>query len=364
MRFTINRSDFADSIKWVASALDKRPPSPVMGGIRITASEDVVTVAAWNFTAAHSSRLSATVADPGDLLIPGAALALIVGSLKTETLTLNSNEDGTEVVIAAGASKFAIRTLPVSEYMAAPPTSDPIGYVSGAGLAEVVKATEWAAADDMIVEDLVQVHVEAIDDTLTLVASDRFVFAFDSLAYKGEPFTVGLLPDMLTAAVSGLSRDANVGIGFDAGMVTLHGSDRTVSMRTVDKDFMAGRNWQDFVGKISTPNTVQLDARDLADAVKRVGALADENAAVNFRSEGEQIGLSAAGQKGSASDAIPAHVDGEKFDSAFAPRILTSALAIFSGQVNLGYSTPTGPMRISCDAQPNRTAIVMPRRLV
>lgn len=357
MKFTIDRRELADSLKWVTSALAKRPNTPAMGGVRVTVAEDAVTLTAWDYTAAHTARLSTIGAEPGEILVPGSTLAQLVAAMRGRDVSLA--DEGADLTVKCGASSYKLRTLPLGDFTAPPKPPKQIGSVSGAALAEVVDAVEWAAARDDIYPALMQVRLEADGDTLTAIATDRFMFAVDKCAYDGAELEAGVMAGMLVAAVRGLAGETSLGIGLSDSLLSIIGTERTVSLRLVAEKFIT---WRSVVG-IDLPETLTINAGEFADAAKRVASLAEKEQPVAVVLAEDAITLSAHGEAGEGYDVL----DGTStaaHEANFDATRLVKSLSVFDGAIQAHFALvhPPKPWIFDSPTNPGRLTLVMPRR--
>jgi DNA polymerase-3 subunit beta len=360
MKITLDRRELAETLKWVTAALDKRPATLAMGGVRISVTETDVTLTAWDYAAAHSARINVAGAEPGELLVPGATLSAIVGAMRGKDVVLA--ESGNQLEVACGSSTYRLQLLPLGDYMAPPAPPAQIGTVSGPSLAGAVAAVEWAAARDSMIGSIFQIHMEVVGDSLVVAATNRFVFGVDSCAYEGERFIAGIQPSMLTGAIAGVADEPVVGIGLSDSLLSLIGESRTVSLRLVSDPFV---DWRAALN-VNLPEQLKVDAGELADAGRRVAALAAKDAAVRVTLTAEDVTLSASSEAGEGHDLIEG-VATTPYEFGFNPSYLAAALKHFDGEVVIAYSADAErarPWRIESPTLPGRTSIVMPKRVL
>lgn len=358
MKIQLDRKELAETLRWVASALDKRPSSPAMCGVRITVTETEATFTAWGYTAAHSATLYAPGAEPGEVLAPGSSLSSLVAAMRGRDVTLA--ESGQALEIVSGASTYRLRLLPLSDYSAPPaPPEKPIGAVSGPALAEAVGAVEWAAARNELLSNLFQIHMEADGDALVFAATNRFIFGVDACGYSGEPFTAGVQPSMLASAVAGLAGEAEVGIGLSDSLLSLIGASRTVSLRLVADEFVKWRA----VMEAPLPERLTIDAGELADAGRRVASLAADQAPVIVTVVTGAVALTASGETGEGCDVLVGEAT-SPVETGFNAAYLAAALKHFGGQVEIQYADKGKPWRITSPTLPSRVSVVMSKRVV
>src|SRR5690242_2739192 len=107
MKIRAERAALAEALGWVARALPKNPPMPVLAGVRVSASEGVVRLSAFDYETQHTAAIEATVGDDGECVVPGLFLRdAIAGGRGAEVdLVL----DGNQLEIASGRSTYRAR---------------------------------------------------------------------------------------------------------------------------------------------------------------------------------------------------------------------------------------------------------------
>ena len=75
MKVTTEPGALAAAVKFAARALTARAAYPILGGLKITADDGGVEVAAFDHETSARARIAAEVGEPGTVLAPGRLLA-------------------------------------------------------------------------------------------------------------------------------------------------------------------------------------------------------------------------------------------------------------------------------------------------
>ena len=94
MKVSTEPGALAAAVKFAARALTARAAYPILGGLKITADDSGVEVAAFDHETSARARIDADVGEPGTVLAPGRLLAEIVGLLPRQAAELAAGEGG------------------------------------------------------------------------------------------------------------------------------------------------------------------------------------------------------------------------------------------------------------------------------
>ena len=88
MKVTTEPGALATAVKFAARALTARAAYPILGGLKITANDNGVEVAAFDYQTSARARIAAEVGEPGTVLAPGRLLAGIAAALPRQPAEL------------------------------------------------------------------------------------------------------------------------------------------------------------------------------------------------------------------------------------------------------------------------------------
>jgi DNA polymerase-3 subunit beta len=382
MKFRVERDEFTDAVAWTARTLPTRPTSQlqVLTGLLLDATEDGLTLAAFDYEVAAKSGVTAIVAEPGRTLVSGRLLAEITRALPSAPVELST--DGARVVLTCGSARFTLPTLPVEDYPALPPLPPVTGHLESAAFAAAVSQVAIAAGRDDMLPVLTGVRVEIDGDRVTLAATDRYRLAVRELRWRPtDPAATGtaLIPARTLAdtakALAGTGVEVAVSLGTGLSGESLAGfvgGGRQTTTRLVEGQFPPYRK----LLPESSPLAAEVEIGPLAEAVKRVSLVAARMAPVQLSFSGEMLTLEAGtGGDAQASESLPVSYDGPELSVAFNPQYLLDGIgALESDTVRIGFFSATDPAessrkpaeltgKASDESQPDYRYMLMPVRV-
>lgn len=282
MRIHVRTAELARAAALAARHASPRPALPVLAGVRLTARDGEVSVAGYDFEAGSTATVPAEVETPGEVLVPGRVFADILRLLPADEVTV-ARKDGS-VYVEAPDTEFTLPVLPLEEYPAVPGPAGRLGDVPAGALGRAVASVTRVALRDESVPLLSGVYVEARDDALGLMATDRYRIALHELPWQpardaGTRATAVVPGRLLADAVKGLSGDGDLTVGLGDGRerrISLARPGATATARLLDgtyPDVLRGMPAA-FAGR------VVVDREALLQAVRRIALVADQYAAV------------------------------------------------------------------------------------
>ena len=182
MRFIVGRDVLAEAVAWVARSLPSRPVLPILSGLLLEASSDGLTLSCFDYEVSARILLDAEIAEAGTALVPGRLLAEITRSLPPLPVEVEDEKD--DVTVTCGPASFTLVTLPVKEYPRLPELPRLAGTVDGGVLATAIGQVVPAASRDDTLPVITGVNLEIDDDTIMLVATDRYRLAIRELGWN------------------------------------------------------------------------------------------------------------------------------------------------------------------------------------
>ena len=347
MRFIVERDALAEAVAWVARSLPSRPVLPILSGLLLEASPDGLTLSCFDYEVSARILLDAEVAEAGTALVPGRLLAEITRSLPSLPVEVDHEKD--DVTVTCGPASFTLVTLPVKEYPRLPELPRLAGTVDGGVLATAIGQVAPAASRDDTLPVITGVNLEIDDDTIRLVATDRYRLAIrefgwnpahpgsrgtllvpaKTLADAARMMTPGVPVRVMMRGEQGAggawttganSRDslraADAMIGFESG-------GRRLTTRLIAGEYIKymSRFPEDFGSRGDMP------AVPLAEAVKRVALVAERGSSVRLSFGHGKVTIEA-GTEGQARarETVAADFSGEETAIAFSPHYLMDGL--------------------------------------
>lgn len=352
--FRVHKDELSDAAAWVARSLPTKNTQPILRAVVITADENGLEFAGFDYEVSSRVRIPAEVSDPGRVAVAGKLLSDIVGMMPSNS-TVEVSTDSKQMLLKAGSSKFELPLMPLDDYPQLPTLPEVTGQISPALLTGAVTQVAAAAGRDDTLPMLTGIHVEISGEQVTLTATDRFRLAQRHLTW--QPQSNDVRADLLVPAKTLLdnartldtSIDEPVEIAVGAedniggdGLFGLHTGNRETTTRMLDADFP---NVAPLLPKQHT-SMASVAVTPLQEAIRRVSLVADRNAQVRMRFEPGQLTLYSSGvDSGAAEETLEAAYTGEdELLIAFNAGYLREGLAVIgTDRVVFGFTEASRP---------------------
>ncbi|AJK67647.1 DNA polymerase III subunit beta [Corynebacterium marinum] len=351
--FRVARDDLANAVGWVARSLPTKVTQPVLRAMLVTADDNGLEFAGFDYEVSTRVRIAAEVGEPGRIAVAGKLIAEIVNMLPNKPVELRV--EGSKAMLSCGSSRFELPLIPLDDYPQIPTLPEVTGSIDPALFAEAITQVATAAGKDDTLPMLTGVHMEISGSEVKLAATDRFRLALRT--FEWDPVSPDVQAKLLIPAKTLLDNartldshvrepvEIAVGAGEQigaAGLFGVHTDSRETTTRMLDADFP---NIQPLLPKTHT-SMATVEIAPLQEAIRRVSLVTERNAQIRMQfSEGELI-LSAGGtESGHAEERLPCGFAGrDELTIAFNPGYLRDGLAVVNtNRVVFGFTEPSRP---------------------
>ncbi len=351
MKFTVARDVFSEAVSWTARAVPVRPASPILSGVRISASQDILTLSSFDYEVSANSEVPATVEDPGEVLVSGRLLADISKALPNRPVDVEL--DGQKLAISCGSSHFTLAVMSVEEYPLLPQQPETVGTVDSHVLGQAINQVSVAASRDEALPLLTGVRMEIDGSKITLLATDRYRLAVRELEW--EPTSADYTTQALAKAktlqdvAKSMTTGSKVEIGFGGtsqatgtSLIGFSAGGRRTTSTLMDGDYPAVRR----LLPESTPIVAIVHRQSLLETAKRVALVAERKTSIRLSfSEGQVVLEAGQGENAQASETLEATLTGEDIATAFNPQYLIDGLSVIDADyVHFGFVHSTKPV--------------------
>lgn len=351
--FRVHKDELADAVSWVARSLPTKTTQPVLRAVVITADDNGLEFAGFDYEVSSRVRIGAEVNEPGRVAVAGKLLSDIVGTMPSDAIEVTT--DGKVMTLKARSSRFELPLVPLDDYPQLPTLPEVTGKISPAVLTGAVTQVAAAAGRDDTLPMLTGIHVEIEGENVKLTATDRFRLAQRHLTW--EPAAPGVQADLLIPAKTLLdnartldtSLDEPVEIAVGAGdniggdgLFGLHTGNRETTTRMLDADFP---NVAPLLPKTHT-SIASIEVAPLLEAIRRVSLVADRNAQIRMQFRGDELTLFSSGaDSGAAQETMHADFSGaDELLIAFNAGYLREGLAVIgTDHVLFGFTEASRP---------------------
>ena len=142
--FRVDKDDFANAVGWVARSLPAKPAQPVLRGMVITASDEGLELAGFDYEVSTQVKIPAEVNEAGRIAVAGKLLADITAMLPNKPVELRV--EGSNVLVTCGSARFEIPVIPLDDYPQLPQLPHTTGNIDPKLFSEAVSQVAIAAA--------------------------------------------------------------------------------------------------------------------------------------------------------------------------------------------------------------------------
>jgi DNA polymerase-3 subunit beta len=329
VKIRIERDAFAETSAWVLRSVGTRATLPVLGGVLIVAEGKQIRLSGTDLEIGAEAHVEGAIDAEGRTVLPGRVLGDIARSLPPGTVRIEA--EAGQARISCGSAEFSLRTLPTEDFPSiAAPADAPGSTLLAQEFALAVGQATRAASRDEARPILTGVLLEAEKGKLTLAATDSYRLAIREIAWDGpaEPLRRVVPARALSEAARAAEGEESVRLALGESQVAVIGEHRRLTTRLIEGEFP---NWRQLVPE-EQPNRLTVDREAFAEAVRRVGILAQQGTPLRVELGPAGARLTAGTQDvGEAADLVEGKYEGEPLVIAFNPGYLSDGVQAIEG---------------------------------
>ncbi|KQP53785.1 DNA polymerase III subunit beta [Agreia sp. PsM10] len=348
MKFQANRDVFSEAVSFAVKLLPQRTTLPILSGILIKADEDGLTLSSFDYEVSAQTQIAADVEEPGTVLVSGRLLSDIASKLPNAPVRFASEDS--RITVSSGSAKFTLLSMPVEEYPSLPQIGEESGILPADKFAAAVAQVAVAASRDDVTPVITGVQLEVSDNTLSLVATDRYRVAVRNIDWDsgdaGVTTASALVPAKTLQEVGktfGNAGTISVSITNtdDRELIAFRADKKTVTSLLIKGNFPpVKRLFPETVDNYAVINTAEL-----IESTRRVSLVLEREAALRFSFTIDGVTLEAIGsEQAQASESIDALLTGSDTVVSLKPQFLLDGLsAVHSEYVRISFTKTDNP---------------------
>jgi DNA polymerase-3 subunit beta len=349
VRFQANRDVFSEAVSFAVKLLPQRTTLPILSGVLIEADEDGLTLSSFDYEVSARTRIDAEVEETGRVLVSGRLLADIANRLPSAPVQFSTDES--RISVTCGAAHFTLLSMPVEEYPSLPEIAAESGLLPADSFSTAVSQVAVAASRDDVTPVITGVQLEVGENTLGLVATDRYRVAVREIDWdrgeneKAETLTA-LVPARTLQEVGktfGHSGTISVAITHtdERELIAFSADRKTVTSLLIKGNFPPVKR----LFPETVENYAVLNTAELIEATRRVSLVLEREAALRFTFTIDGLTLEAIGsEQAQASESIDALLTGGDTVVSLKPQFLLDGLgAVHSEFVRLSFTKTDNP---------------------
>ena len=349
MKFQVNRDVFSEAVSFAVKLLPQRTTLPILSGVLIETTDTGLTLSSFDYEVSAQTQIAADIEEPGKILVSGRLLADIASRLPNAPVQF-ATEEG-RISVRCGSASFTLLSMPVEEYPTLPQISAQSGLLPADAFATAVAQVAVAASRDDVTPVITGVQLEVSDNSLTLVATDRYRVAVREIEWDGGESTstetvTALVPARTLQEIGktfGHSGTISVAITStdDRELIAFSADRKTVTSLLIKGNFPPVRR----LFPETVDNYAVINTAELIEAVRRVSLVLEREAALRFTFTIDGVTLEAIGsEQAQASESIDAHLSGGDTVVSLKPAFLLDGLgAVHSEFVRISFTKTENP---------------------
>ena len=348
VKFQVNRDTFSEAVSFAVKLLPQRTTLPILSGVLIEATDAGLTLSSFDYEVSAQTEISAEVEEPGKVLVSGRLLAEIASRLPNAPVRFSAEEG--RITVACGSANFTLPGMPVDEYPTLPQISEQSGVLPAEAFSNAIAQVAVAASRDDVTPVITGVQLEVTENSLSLVATDRYRVAVREIEWSGgeaaKEGLTALVPARTLIEIGktfGHSGSISVAItnNDERELIAFQADKKTVTSLLIKGNFPpVKRLFPETVDNYAVINTAEL-----IEAVRRVSLVLEREAALRFTFSIDGLNLEAVGsEQAQASETIDAFLTGTDTVVSLKPSFLLDGLsAVHSEFVRISFTKTDNP---------------------
>jgi len=366
MKFSATREQILGPLQAVIGVVERKQTMPVLANVLLAAKGNRLSVTGTDLEVELVASGEVSVAQPGEITVPGRKLLEIAKSLP-EGVSVTLTVDGDKVKVAAGRSRFTLSSLLASEF----PVVESINATQTitlpqAELGRLIAKTHFSMAQQDVRYYLNGTLLETDGKMLRTVATDghRLAIAETSLdaakAVQPQQVIVPRKGVLELQRILGNSGEVEIAIGTNH--IRLQIGDIRFTSKLIDGKFPE-------YGRVIPANpgkTVVVDRESMRAALQRTAILSNEKyRGVRVALAKDSVKLQAHNpEQEEAQDEVEIDYKGDELEIGFNVTYLLDALsAVDTETVEIGLTDANSSCLIRAPGTTASRYVVMPMRL-
>ncbi|MDR9444246.1 MAG: DNA polymerase III subunit beta [Microbacteriaceae bacterium] len=348
MKFEADKDVLAEAVNFVVRLLPQRASLPILSGVLIEAKNDQITLSVFDYEVSAKSSINANVTSEGTVLVLGKLLSEIVNKLPKDQVAFELVDN--KVNVSSASAKFNLLTMPTSEYPELPSLPESSGSVEGQVFAQAVTQVAHAASKEDVTPVLTGVLIEAKNDSLSLVATDRYRVAVKSIPWKSSISDSVLIPARTLQEIARtFSNQGSLSISIEKTeerqMVAFSANDKSVTSVLLKGNFPAVLSL--FPESIEHEAIASVD--EIVEATKRVSLVVEGDNPIRYNFSTDAVNIkSITSETAQASEDVAIDLMGEETGVSLKPQFVLDGLSgMTTDHVSFGFTknqqNPTKP---------------------
>ncbi len=364
MRFSVHADLLKEGVLSVVKALPVRSSLPVLEGVQLTVDEEGVILRCSDLTLQKECRLAAAVEEAGECVIRGRIFSDIVRKLPDGNVFFSM--DGQTLTLRCSRSVNQLQCMEYEEFPLMTFDGDDVFTITfdREKGRRIIEHTAFAVAQDDTHPALSGVLLESEGKTLSMVATDSFQFAKNTMTIEKEaPEKRVVVPGKAIIEIGRMLEEGegDASLTFSRTHLKADIGGTVLISRLIDSDYIDYRRILPKACKtrVLVERDVLMESVDRAQLVSR-----DGNNSVLFKIGDENMTVKAESVVGKIEDELTAQIMGDGLSIAFNPKFVLNVLKnVEDDKVYLECNSPINPCVIRPVNSEDYFYLIVPMRI-
>jgi len=365
MRFTCLQTDLMGAIQTVSRAMAaSRSTLQLLEGIYLKAESAGLRLKCMNMSLEIETRISASVTEEGELVLPGRLFSEIVRRLPSDEVEIRTGENAA-ATISSGTSRTTLQGMPASEFPSMPSFNgaEPV-LLEQAMLRDMIRKTVFATAHDETKPVLTGALLELHESAALMVALDGYRLALrrETLAAEAQDYKVVIPARSLNEIAKVLGDEGDTAMYGASGYMRFTMGETSVITRLLEGEFI---KYEQIMPKEYATRAI-VDSGLLCAGIERASLLAREgqNNLIRLSVSEDGIAITSQSEIGNAYESLPCDFEGKELEIAFNAAYLLDVLHVIEGEkVMLDFNSSVSPLVLHPLEGDAFTYLVLPVRI-
>ena len=366
MRVVCDGLDLNEAVLKVIKAISTRTSNPVLEGIKLSASDNKLTLVATDTELGIEMKINANVLNSGEIIVPGKFFSEFLKRLTNEQIEMVL-EDNNIIKLKYSDSEIAIQGLDADEFPNIQNVnSNEYFEISQKDLKALINKTLFAVAVDDSRPILKGCLIEINEDSVRAVAIDgnRLALCNKKTNSANKPRKV-IAPSRSLTEISKmlLDSDSIVRVYIQHNFIMAEIDGCKITSRLLEGDFI---NYKQIIpsdfSTVVTVNKSQLESTlDRASILSR----AEKNYLVKFDIRDNFLTITSNSEIGNIKEVLNIDLKGNDLKIAFNARFFSEALRVVNDEfIKLNLTTSITPCIIKANEGEEYIFLILPLRII
>ena len=370
MKIEITTEEFKNAVTKLITVVDKKSSRPILGYIKIKASNDLLELSATDLEISARLVIPANVEKECSFCVNAKNLSDILKELPDTKVILSISPDETTLNLECENIDYSLLIFKSDDFPHLVFENSQKSFeLKGTELLQIINKTSHAIALDETRLFLNGIFIQLVNEKLRAVATDgRHLALYEVPLETSTPTLVTgvIVPRKGVYELKKLVEsdlNASIEINLDESFIYFNKDKKYfLAVRLIAREYPKYQ--------ASIPNkmlySLIVDKDKLTDAVRRIKIMSNEKSnGIKLSLDSEQAEIIANHPSlGHAKEMIPVQYNGKKMDIGFNAKLLLDTLSVFNqGEISLEINNELSPVILKSENDPNYLGLVMPLKL-